>query len=55
LNYNNYVEVDITNFANQRQQQPGQFWTGASMIPAGIGMQNAFGSIENFKNIAIAI
>ena len=46
MNYNNYVEVDITNFANQRQQQPGQFWTGASMIPAGIGMQNRGGFLQ---------
>lgn len=46
MNYNNYVEVDLTNFANQRRQQPGQFWTGASMIPTGIGMQNRGGFLQ---------
>lgn len=47
MNYNNYVvEVDLTNFANQRRQQPGQFWTGPSMIPAGIGMQNRGGFLQ---------
>lgn len=46
MNCDHYVEVDLTNFANQRRQQPGQFWTGTSMIPAGIGMQNRGGFLQ---------